>query len=562
MHTLLPWKQSSILMLVSVLSCFLTVAAAQPPNLQPAQFPTSGFRIAGTVVDAIGGSPLTRARVTILDVRNPQNLQWTITSEDGHFAFQQVGAGKYSLRGAKRGFIAADYDQHEQFSTAIVTGSGLDTQHLVLRLTPAAVLSGKVLDESGDPVRRAMVSLYAEDRGTGVGRIQKMRSDFTDDQGLYDFTPLDTGTYFLSASATPWYAVHAPSSLQSGAGNTPGAVDQSLDVAYPVTYYKDATDADEASPIPIRGGDHLEADIHLSPVPALHLLFHVPDNGEHGFNMPVLQKPAFDGMESVPVSGGQMVSPGVFELMGVAAGRYTVRMPVSPPGEQEPKWSEVELDLTADGQELDASRGEPISTVKASVELLGEGTLPRQFALLLRNSKMRVVAWQEVNEKGEAEFQDVVPDKYEVLVRAREKSYSISHISFDGGQISGHILNVAPGSSLTVSVSLVGSATRVEGFAKRSGKAVPGAMVVLVPKDTEANRELFRRDQSDQDGSFSLQGVIPGSYTVCAIENGWELDWAKPAVIARYCEHGQRLVVADGTEGTRHVADAVEVQLR
>jgi len=388
-----------------------------------------------------------------------------------------------------------------------------------------------------------------------------MRSDFTDDQGSYDFTPLDAGTYFLSVSATPWYAVHSPSSLQPGAGNTPGAVDQSLDVAYPVTYYKDATDADEALPIPIRGGDHLEADIHLSPVPALHLLFHVPDNGEHGFNMPILQKPAFNGMESVPVNGGQMVSPGVFELMGVAAGRYTVRMPVSPPGEQN-QWSEVEMDLTADGQELDASKGEPMSTVKASVKLLGEGTLPRQLALLLRNSKMRVVAWQEVNEKGEVEFQDVVPDKYEVLVRAREKSYSVSHISFEGGQIYGHILNVAPGSSLTGSVSLVGSAMRVEGFAKRGGKAVPGAMVVLVPKDPEANRELFRRDQSDQDGSFSLRGVIPGSYTVCAIENGWELDWAKPAVIAHYCEHGQRLVVADGTEGTMHVADAVEVQLR
>jgi hypothetical protein len=40
-----------------------------------------------------------------------------------------------------------------------------------------------------------------------------------------------------------------------------------------------------------------------------------------------------------------------------------------------------------------------------------------------------------------------------------------------------------------------------------------------------ATRDLFRRDQSDLDGTFSLHGVIPGTYTVVAIDNGWDLDW-------------------------------------
>ena len=87
----------------------------------------------------------------------------------------------------------------------------------------------------------------------------------------------------------------------------------------------------------------------------------------------------------------------------------------------------------------------------------------------------------------------------------------------------------------------------VEGFAKRSGKGVQGAMVVLVPKDPESNHELFRRDQSDLDGSFSLQSAIPGSYTIIALENAWDLDWAKPAVLARYCQHGRIIIVGDQT---------------
>ena len=48
----------------------------------------------------------------------------------------------------------------------------------------------------------------------------------------------------------------------------------------------------------------------------------------------------------------------------------------------------------------------------------------------------------------------------------------------------------------------------------------------------ELHRDLFRRDQSDLDGTFTLQGIVPGRYTVLAIEGGWELDWSErePAI--------------------------------
>ena len=200
---------------------FHAALAAQnsvPPQTQPS---SSAFRIAGTVVNAIGGSPLARARVTIVDARNRKNMQSLITSDDGRFDFKQVGAGKYSLQGAKRGFIPGLYDEHEQFSTAIVTGAGLDTENLLLRLAPSAVLSGKILDELGDPVREATVSLYREDRQAGVGRIGKFRVTTTDDQGTYEFAGLDAGSYFISATAKPWYALHPVSSHFEGMENLP-----------------------------------------------------------------------------------------------------------------------------------------------------------------------------------------------------------------------------------------------------------------------------------------------------------------------------------------------------
>jgi|SRR5580704_8693835 5-hydroxyisourate hydrolase-like protein (transthyretin family) len=517
-----------------------------------------GYRIAGTVVNAVGGSPLARVRITVFKVGNRQNARFVVTSEDGHFEFTQLGPGKYSLQGAKRGFIESAYDQHEQFSTAIVTGAGLDTEHLVLRLPPFAVLSGKVLDESGEPVRKATVSLYREDRQTGVGRTQKIQTANTDDRGSYELVGLLSGNYFLAVSTTPWYALHPAASVEQNTQDAPSAFDPALDVAYPVTYYKDATAPDDATPIPIRGGDHLEVDLHLNPVPALRLLFHPPDNGEHGFNSPLIREPAFDGMEQVPYRGGMdMVSPGVYAMTGIPAGHYTVRTYGSP-AEGSPT-KEVEIDITQDGQELDTSKGEPASTVKVSVQLAE--ALPRPLVLALRNSKMRVVASNQVSDKGETEFQNVPPGKYEVLAQGLGKAYAVVRVTSDGGKdIAGNILNVATGSSPTVFLTIVGSSVKVEGFVKRNGQPVAGAMVVLVPKNPESNHRQFRRDQSDQDGSFALPGVIPGAYTVVAIEDGWDLDWSSPGVIAHYCQHGQPVTVEGLNETSLHLPGPLELQ--
>jgi hypothetical protein len=55
---------------------------------------------------------------------------------------------------------------------------------------------------------------------------------------------------------------------------------------------------------------------------------------------------------------------------------------------------------------------------------------------------------------------------------------------------------------------------------------------------------LFRRDQSDSDGSFTLPAILPGKYTVIAIENGWDLDWYTPSVLQKYLPAGERVDVS------------------
>lgn len=542
---------AALLLLAVMTGAVLSLSAQDSRGAQP-QIPGGGFRIAGKVVNALGGTPLARVRVTITDAQSQQNTLSAITTEDGRFQFLQIPAGKYGLDGAKHGFIPASYQQHGEYSTAVVTGAGFDTQNLVLTLAPFAVLSGKVLDESGEPIRHANVSLYREDHRTGVGRVQKIRNDITDDLGAYEFSGLNAGTYFVSASATPWYAVHRPASESLAEGSQ---IAPSLDVAYPVSYYKDATEPDEALPIPIRGGDRLEADIHVNPVPAIRLLFRVSGNSENGFSLPQLQKPAFDGVDFVPNQGTEMISPGLYAMTGIAPGAYNVRIPT------QGNSVDLDMDLSQDGQELDVSKGQPLGTITASVKVVGEETLPAQLSVALRNSKLRVVAWQQVDSKGNVEFDDVAPGKYEVIAEAPGKAYAPAHITLQDTELPGHVLTVEGGASLNVALSVVGSTMNVDGFAKRNGKPVSGAMIVLVPKNPESNRALFRRDQTDMDGSFSLLSVIPGTYTIVAIEDGWDMDWASPGVIASYSRHGKTITVS-GNQGTMHLPDTVEVQAK
>ena len=548
---MLPLQHLALLALLTTcgLFCNFSKVHAQTPGQELGQIPTGPYRIAGVVVNARGGNPLARTRVTIMDAKIRQNIQYVITSDDGRFEFH-VPAGKFALQGAKRGFISAAYNQHDQFSTAIVTGAEIDAGHLTLRLSPNAVLTGRVLDEFGEPVRSAQIIIYRENRSSGISRISRLRGATTDDQGRYEVTPLDEGTYFVSAKATPWYAVH-PIATSEGNANAPVQVDSALDVAYPITYYGDTTESDEATPIPVRGGDRLEADIHLNPAPALHLLFHVAGNGGQ-VNLPQLRRPSFDGMEDVEPGNVQNVSPGVYELTGIAAARYMVRMPDSNGQLKEP----TAVNLTS-SQELDGSSGNATSKVKITVE--GAGAAGQRIQIGLRNSKGRTIT-AEMDAKGEVNFTDIIPGKYDVLAGSQNEVYTVERIAWEGGTTAGRSLNVPTGASLSVSIALVGGSVRVEGFAKRDGKGFAGAMVVLIPKNPEANHDRFRRDQTDLDGSFSLFNVSPGSYTVIAIENGWDLDWAKPAVLTQYAQHGQSLKIAAAARGTLRLSEPVVVK--
>jgi hypothetical protein len=576
----------SVLFAHSVISSGVFAARNLSSSNEAPQEPSSTqlYSVAGTVVNAVTGAALARVKVSLADTRERTHKAETITNDAGHFEFTGVPPGKYSLQGSRSGYLTSSYEQHEQYSTAIVTGPDFDTGKLVLRLMPMAMIAGHVLDESGEPVRQAQVQLFLEDHSGGLNRIVGAGGAQSDDRGYFDVGVLRPGTYFVSATAKPWYAVHPqirPVGLEGGPGAAPvedvtQKISPGLDVAYPTTFYGGATEAENASAIQLKGGEHQEIELRLAPVPSLHFLVHAPvrelepnPNGEGlaqnvpqmPTQMPMLQKREFDSLQYVQPGNMQAVAPGVWEVSGVPAGKYQLTLKgISMNGVPANPDQVSEINLVRDGQDLGEAQGEVLGNLKVTLKMPGADPLPRQYAVGLRDARLRIVAFQPGNANGETLLEDVRPGKYGIVVGTQGKSYVVSRVVSTAGAVAGNAVEIAPGVSADVTAELTGGEARIEGVAQKNGKPVAGIMVALVPKDANANPDLLRRDQSDFDGTFTLRSVVPGSYTVVAVEDAWGFDWMKPGVLAGYAQHGQQVIV--GEKKVVRLPEALQVQSR
>jgi hypothetical protein len=197
-----------------------------------------------------------------------------------------------------------------------------------------------------------------------------------------------------------------------------------------------------------------------------------------------------------------------------------------------------ELDL-AGTVELDSRENPPLASVTGAVVLEG-GTRPGgKMYLTLADRTSREGFSAEVSDKGFFDFKDneIRPGTYDVEL-ANAPGFQIRSLVAKGAKTAGRTIEIGSGSSVQLVCTATRAMAQITGFVLRDDKPFAGAMVVLVPQDTSADWLLFRRDQSDSDGTFTLPAVLPGHYSAIAIENGWDLDWASPAVLQPYLKNG------------------------
>lgn len=513
---------------------------AQQDSVQPG---VGAYRISGRVIDAHGGSSIPRCVVEIVDVKHGFGVRTVLTGEDGRFIFEGVSPSKYRLSASKHGFVTQAYEQHDIFSTAIAVGPGLISQDLVFRMTPGAILSGMVTDESGEAVRQAQIKLFRDQDADGIRSTRQQAIANTDDRGVFEIANIGPGTYFLSATAQPWYARQ-----QRMAGSTPD--DAALDVAYPTLFYPDVTDADEATPIPIKGGERLQTDFILRAEHAMHL--HLPITQEEmrrGWGVTVSHS-VFGEPEQLPVAMSSDGSGAVID--GLLPGHYDVR--VSNGSDIQPTGTHFSADVTGDSAQVSDAENQGDVVITGRV-ISSEGKLPSSSGMALVVTHSRQAYFASVNAAGEFTF-SVPPGRYEVLGQI-DRHY-LATISATGALLVGRVLTVKTGATPRLQISIGNSYGQIDGTVMHDGHPASAAMVFLVPDHPSENTILFRRDQSDSDGTFTLAGILPGHYRVIAIERGWELEWAKSSVLAPFLVKSQQVDV----RGNDHLQGMVELQTR
>lgn len=538
--------------------------SSDPESQQPTQRSgPASFSIGGVVVSATTGTPLDRADVSISAASEPgAPLAETITTENGGFRFDHLQAGHYRITTTRRGYITGGYQDHDGFTTGIVIGPNLNAQNLRVELLPTAVIDGIVTDDSGEPVPGAQVRLYRQEQGTGEERTVGAGTDITDDTGTYEFARLRAGTYFVSVSASPWYAFH-PQPRMDDSGNLLPADQQPrspLDVAYPTSWFENATDSDSASPLSVNAGDHVVADLPMHAVPAIHIQIRLRAPGENGgMAMPQLVQEAFGADQFLQPHQFTMATKDgavVADLGGVAPGHYLLRQ-YAPQGEG-PRTANV--DLSSD-QVVDLTTAATSGVeVSGKVAMIAGGKIPNRTRIsLVRDDGGPNRDNAVVDPDGTFTLHSVAPGRYELQVESPGSRLAVMQMLASGGEAQGDHVVVASEPVLLAATLGSGEST-ITGFAKQGGKAIGGAMILLVPRDPGASHDLYRRDQSNTDGSFTLNRVVPGNYTLVAIENGWTLDWARPEVIAPYLARGVSVRVTG--EKKVELPNPVEVEPR
>jgi hypothetical protein len=159
--------------------------------------------IQGRVVNAVSGEAVKKADIVLTRRESQQDQRYTTTtSANGWFAMQDIESGRYSLRVSKRGYAHLVYGAHGtgREGAALSLDPGQHLADIVLRMSPQAVIAGRVVDEDGDPVPNIELQLLRYSYRKGKRKLEPWENSGTNDLGEYRLFGLSPGKYYLSAT--------------------------------------------------------------------------------------------------------------------------------------------------------------------------------------------------------------------------------------------------------------------------------------------------------------------------------------------------------------------------
>ncbi len=483
--------------------------------------------IEGRVLNAATGEPLKKANLTLRrtdvtpNMMTPPTSYGTSTDEGGGFAMKDLDPGKYRLYVNRTGFVSTEYGARGPMrqGATLSLDPGQRLQGLAFRLTPHAVITGRVVDEDGEPVANVQVQTMRYRYSNGRKQLAPFGGASTNDLGEYRIFGLAPGRYYLSAT------------YRSNAAFEP-SVDRSANQApeegYVPAYYPGTTDPASAAAIDVPPGGQLRGmDLKLSKTRTVRVRGHVQNLSGSGRSITQVMLTPRDSMGYFGMTR-PVVSPtqGDFEIRGVSPGAYILVASVSDSGKH-----------FAARQPLDVGNSNVenvIITIPPNMEVTGqvrvEGDKPPDVSnvrISLRPREQGQIMFGpmssgRVNDGGGFVLSNVSPDNYNVAVTGLPDGYYVKSAAMGQDDILDAGVNLSRGAGGALSIVLSPGAGQVDGaVVNAEQQPAPAATVVLAPKDANRRDQMqsYKTTTTDQYGRFTLKSLDPGEYKLFAWED-------------------------------------------
>lgn len=579
----------------------------------PAAPPTTGTAfVLGRVVDADTGAPVDDAMVTLIVMTTASAALSTLTGVAATGSGKLAGPPRHVLVNGRGQFVFHDLPAGAMLIRATAPGympsgpgvevpggepAGLDAtagEHLAdvtIRMWRLSSIEGAVVDGSGSPMANVDVRLLK--RAGGV-RLVGGPSATTDDRGLFRFSALEPGRYYVlvqsTTSSLPASVVddfasqlnESVSALFRGAPTPephpgkPGvrvgdsvfqpnsalardaplpARDGSL-LIYRTTFYPTAPTATQAQPIDLAAGDD-RTDLNLM-VPLVHT---VPVSGT--VTWPPSDPVEVTELRLVPAEAAPWAqtsgleaawtltdSNGAFTFLGVPPGQYVV--------ENRDNYGWVRSSLAVGDAPVThlVLTEHPKLRVSGQVRFVGSGVGPapplgRHTLSLVALTGDNQPAQAIVTPNGQFTFDDCEPGRY--LIDAQSlgvpgSAWTIQSITSDGRDLTSRPLDLESDASDVV-VIYTDRPTEIAGSAHDpTTSAEP--VVVVFPADYQAAEDsgIFSYRETIAAvtaGRFVIDGLPAGRYLVAAIRATQLGIWQDPGPLAKLASQASLVTLTD-----------------
>jgi hypothetical protein len=461
------------------------------------------------------------------------------TSElDGSFRFEGVEPGDYILMGDRFGYISTQYGSKgwQRPGVTLKISPGQNMADLKLELLPQCVITGRVVDEDGDPAGGVNVQAMGRLRNGGRTQYFPMGNASTDDTGAYRLAGLNPGKFYVTAQS---------GRQMMGQGNEAPALPGKPDIRPASTYYPDALSRTSAIPVELTAGQSLPGvDIRLRSIQTFHVagkvVGNLPDNEWH--NIMISMQPTDEGARFNFQQATVDKSHG-FDFQGVTPGSYELNLQTRSGKNPQYGHQAVEVGaanvndvvltlstlLTLHGVlELEgASSGAPKDKSLANIQII---LFPDSGGMVLNGRP----ANSEVKPDGTFTLENVSPTKMRLSINNEPDGAYIKSIRFNQQEVSGKQVDLSQSSGGELRIVLRYGGAEVDGTVQTSQDAssAPSSrsmMVALIP-DGPPDSDRFRIANTNQNGGFTIRGLTPGLYHAIALEPPDQTDLQDPAL--------------------------------